>query len=203
MAFSKKGKRKIIYNEEEFFWFIRRDDDSYTDYLNIIKEDRSIIIYYRINQISDEFIHPRIFIQRSSRLKTGLYNFFPPLSDEIITPKIVSKILNWHEHTDTGISPVRHQPPEFSLTDIDYKNGKIIFISDDFKNSSEDMLLVEYPGNYILDLGWYGSSNGYIMYIIKNEDWENPVKKVHTGYYYLKEILENAVDYILKISNHT
>ena len=65
------------------------------------------------------------------------------------------------------------------------------------------MLLVEYPDNYILDLGWYGSSNGYIIYIIKNEDWENPVKKVHTGYYYLKEILENAVDYILKISNHT
>ena len=45
MAFSKKGKRKIIYNEEVFYWFVKRDEDYSTDYLNIIKEDSSLVIF--------------------------------------------------------------------------------------------------------------------------------------------------------------
>ena len=65
MGFSKKGKRKIIYNEEIFYWFIKRDEDYGTDHLNIIKEDRSLVIFYRVNQISDEFIHPKVFIEKS------------------------------------------------------------------------------------------------------------------------------------------
>ena len=198
MSFNKKGKRKIIYNEEVFYWYIKRDEGySFSDYLTIIKEDRSVILYYRVNQISDEFIHPKIFIQKSSRLKTGLYCFFPPLPDEIITPKTVSEILKWHEQCNVSITPVKYQPSDFSLADIDYKTGKITYISDDFKNPSEDMLQVTYPKGYILDLGWYGSSNGYIICIIKDKNWEVPVKKVHTGFYSLKEILENAVNYIM------
>ena len=199
MGISKKGKRKIIYNEELFYWFIQRDEDYGTDHLNIIKEDRSLIIFYRVNQIRDEFIHPKVFIKKSSRLKTGLYPFFPLLSDEIITPKTIINILKWHEQCDVSITPVKHQPLGFSLADIDYKAGKINHISDDFKHLSEDMLQIEYPGGYILDLGWYGSSNGYIIYIIKDKNWETPVKKVHTGYYSLKEILENAVDFITSL----
>ena len=70
MALSKKGKRKIIYNEEIFYWYIKSDEDYGTDYLNIIKEDCSIVIFYRVNQISDEFIHPKVFIEKSNRLKT-------------------------------------------------------------------------------------------------------------------------------------
>lgn len=51
----------------------------------------------------------------------------------------------------------------------------------DIKWLSEDMLQVEYPNNYILDVGWYGKSftlNGvFIIYIIKNFKWESPVFK--------------------------
>ena len=199
MGFSKNGKRKIIYNENIFYWFVKRDEDHGTDYLNIIKEDRSLVIFYRVNQIGDEFIHPKIFVEKSSRLKTGLYSFFPPLSDEIITPKTVRKILKWHDQCDVSVNPVKYQPSGFSLADIDYKTGKINHISDDFKHLSEDMLQIEYPGGYILDLGWYGSSNGYIIHIIKNKNWETPVKKIYAGYYSLKEILENAVDFITSL----
>ena len=199
MGISKKGKRKIIYNEELFYWFIQRDEDYGTDHLNIIKEDCSLIIFYRVNQIRDEFIHPKVFIKKSSRLKTGLYPFFPLLSDEITTPKTIINILKWHEQCDVSITPVKHQPLGFSLADIDYKAGKIIHISNDFKHLSEDMLQIEYPGGYILDLGWYGSSNGYIIYIIKDKNWETPVKKIHTGFYSLKEVLKNAVDFITSL----
>ena len=200
MAFSKKGKRKINYNGEIFYWFVKKDEDYDIDYLNIINENQSLVIFYRVNQISDEFIHPKIFIQKSSRLKTGLYCIFPPLMDEIITPKTISSILKWHAETDTSITPVKYQSSGFLLSDVDYKTGKILHIADNFETLSEDMLLVEYPGNYLLDLGWYGTSNGYIIHIIKDKNWEFPAKKVYSGYYSLKEILENAVNHIISIS---
>ncbi len=200
MAFSKKGKRKIIYNEEVFYWYVKRDEDYYTTYLNIINEDNSLVIQYYVDQIRHEFIHPKVFIQKSSRLKTGLYCFFPPLPDEVITPKIISKILEWHEQSSTSITPVEYQPHDFLLTDIDYKTGKINYISDGFSYPTEDMLQVNYSGGYTLDLGWYGSSNGYILYIIKDEDWDTPVKRIQTSRWHLKEILKNAIDFIISLS---
>lgn len=38
----------------------------------------------------------------------------------------------------------------------------------------EDMLQLEYK-NYIIDFGFY--SNQFILYIIKDNNWENPIKK--------------------------
>lgn len=38
----------------------------------------------------------------------------------------------------------------------------------------EDMLQLEYK-NYIIDFGLY--SDKFILYIIKNNDWNNPIKK--------------------------
>lgn len=38
----------------------------------------------------------------------------------------------------------------------------------------EDMLQLEYK-NYIIDFGFY--SNKFILYIIKDYNWENPIKK--------------------------
>ena len=62
------------------------------------------------------------------------------------------------------------------------------------------MLQVNYSGGYTLDLGWYGSSNGYVLYIIKDEDWDTPVKRIQTSRWHLKEILKNAIDFIISLS---
>ncbi len=37
----------------------------------------------------------------------------------------------------------------------------------------EDMLQVDYPNNFILDMGWCGKA--YIIYIVKDFEWGNPV----------------------------
>jgi hypothetical protein len=51
----------------------------------------------------------------------------------------------------------------------------------DIKFLSEDMLQVEYPNSYLIDVGWYGrysTLNGvFIIRIIKNSEWDNPVFK--------------------------
>jgi len=41
----------------------------------------------------------------------------------------------------------------------------------------EGMLQVEYPNGLIFDVSWYGRRNGFIIYLIKDFDWENPIIK--------------------------
>lgn len=61
--------------------------------------------------------------------------------------------------------------------DIDFKSGEIRFSSENIND--EDILQVEYPDNYILDLGWYGKSGGFALYIIRDFEWSVPVVEYH------------------------
>ena len=42
----------------------------------------------------------------------------------------------------------------------------------------EDMLQVEYPNGFLLDMGWY--QDRYIIFIIQNFDWSHPVRQYET-----------------------
>ena len=63
------------------------------------------------------------------------------------------------------------------FSEFNYQNGNIEYIDNDFSYLYEDMLQVIYPNNHLLDIGWYGSNNGFFIYIIKNSDWQNPIAK--------------------------
>ena len=58
---------------------------------------------------------------------------------------------------------------------IDFGTGKIIFLDIIQK---EDMLQVEYPNCFLLDMGWY--QDRYIISVIHNFDWANPVQQYET-----------------------
>ena len=55
---------------------------------------------------------------------------------------------------------------------IDFDTGKVIFLD---ATRKEDMLQVEYPNGFLLDMGWY--QDRYIISIIHNFDWPHPVKR--------------------------
>lgn len=57
----------------------------------------------------------------------------------------------------------------------DFGTGKVTFLDDTQK---EDMLQVEYPNGFLMDMGWY--QDRYIILIIQNFDWTNPVKRYET-----------------------
>ena len=42
----------------------------------------------------------------------------------------------------------------------------------------EDMLQIEFPNEFIIDVGWYDSKKAFIIYVIQCYNWENPIKKV-------------------------
>lgn len=46
-------------------------------------------------------------------------------------------------------------------------------------HAKEDMLQVEYPNCFLLDMGWY--QDRYIISIIQNFDWTHPVQQYETA----------------------
>lgn len=57
---------------------------------------------------------------------------------------------------------------------IDFLSGEVHWLE---TYRDEDMLMVVYPNNYILDMGWYEGINKYVIYIIKDNCWGVPVAK--------------------------
>ena len=58
---------------------------------------------------------------------------------------------------------------------MDFDTGKVIFLD---ATRKEDMLQVEYPNCFLLDMGWY--QDRYIISVIHNFDWANPVQQSET-----------------------
>ena len=58
---------------------------------------------------------------------------------------------------------------------IDFDTGKVIFLD---ATRKEDMLQVEYPNCFLLDMGWY--QDRYIISVIHNFDWAKPVQQDET-----------------------
>ncbi len=58
---------------------------------------------------------------------------------------------------------------------VDFGTGKVIFLD---VTRKEDMLQVEYPNCFLLYMGWY--QDRYIISVIHNFDWANPVQQYET-----------------------
>jgi hypothetical protein len=76
----------------------------------------------------------------------------------------------------------------------------------DIKWLNEDLMLVEYPGNYLLDVGWYGRAmtlNGvFIIYIIKDCKWDNPVyRREYRSVSELYKGMEEAIKRVKQLIN--
>lgn len=76
------------------------------------------------------------------------------------------------------------------MDNIDFGIGKIVcnVFNIDFEKTiigqedslTEDLIQVEYPGNYLLDIGWYPEYDckvKFIINIIHNYNWDKPVYK--------------------------
>ncbi len=91
---AKKGKRKLVFENTEYVWFVKKTDD--TALLSISSVDKKLVLSYRVNQISDEYIHPKITVLQSEKMAPGVYSFFPPLADESISANTIRALLKWY-----------------------------------------------------------------------------------------------------------
>ena len=83
-----------------------------------------------------------------------------------------------------------------SWSRMDFGTGKIIFLD---ITQKEDMLQVEYPNYFLLDMGWY--QDRYIISVIHNFDWTHPVQQCETAERnQLPKLLTEAVHLVEKES---
>lgn len=73
------------------------------------------------------------------------------------------------------------------FVNIDYYPGKVVY--DDFDSTindpidanslllKEDMIQVKYPLGYTLDIGHYSGIKKFIVYVIRDCNWEEPITK--------------------------
>ena len=86
------------------------------------------------------------------------------------------------------------------FSEFDFLSGDVRWI-DDYRQ--EDMLQVIYPNNYILDMGWYGGIEKYVINIIKDLEWGVPVAKYTARTEEnIKLLLQEAIEKIEYESNN-
>lgn len=101
---AKKGKRTLIFKGITYVWFVKKTDEAAL--LSISSEDKKLVLSYRVDQINDEYIHPKISVLQSEKLIPGVYSFFPPLADEGISAHNVRAILNWYLIQSADLKPL-------------------------------------------------------------------------------------------------
>lgn len=100
-----------------------------------------------------------------------------------------------------------------TFKNIDFKSGIIVYndldidldkpLSKQTTHLDEDMLQVKYPLNYTLDIGWYGDvkcEGKFVLQLIKNCDWDNPIyKKATMDLNRLEKYLQECIDLVEKL----
>lgn len=93
MGVRKKGRRKIVCNNQEYVWYVALDDDSVYYILNIRSEDKSLILSYPIKTRTSYIISMgRVF---QGKKTDGVWHRYrlPFEGVDIVTPEFVADII--------------------------------------------------------------------------------------------------------------
>lgn len=95
MGVGKRSRRKICVENKKYVWYVSKDCDSPYDILNIISEDKSLIVSCPLKTETAYLISKGLTFQNQET--SGVWNRYllPFLIPEIITPVFVAKIISW------------------------------------------------------------------------------------------------------------
>ncbi|MDE7098993.1 MAG: hypothetical protein K2O60_07575 [Ruminococcus sp.] len=98
MGISKKGRRKITVFNKSYVWYVEADCDSLYYILNIVSEDKALIISGPLKTETAYIISKGNMFQ--NKKTNGIWNRYllPFKVPEIITPKFVSDIIFFATH---------------------------------------------------------------------------------------------------------
>jgi hypothetical protein len=96
MAISRKGKRAIVVQGQTFYWYVGRDSyDRFAKALQITSPNKSLVLVYRLKPITEGSSFPKLQVLQSDRIARGCYQYRQDVHDEIVTPKLVSEIIQF------------------------------------------------------------------------------------------------------------
>ena len=101
MSIRSKGRRKIIVDGQTYLWYIALDDESPYNILNIVSDDKYLILSCPL-QTKTEYIISKGRVFQGKETKEGWCRYLLPFSiPERITPKFVEKLIVWStQNTD-------------------------------------------------------------------------------------------------------
>lgn len=95
MGVLEKSRRKIVYGNKKYIWYIAEDNDSPYRLLNIISGDKKFILSLSLDTDVSYVISKGRFFQ-GNKSKGGWDRYLLPFSiPTIITPKFVADIISW------------------------------------------------------------------------------------------------------------
>ncbi len=95
MSVRTKGRRKIIVNEKKYVWYVKLDSESPYHVLNIISEDKKLIISCPLETNTPYVISKGMVFQgKPTDGYWGRY-LLPFCVPQIITPQFVADVIRW------------------------------------------------------------------------------------------------------------
>ncbi|EPY09231.1 hypothetical protein PAALTS15_00020 [Paenibacillus alvei TS-15] len=116
MGVNTKYRRKIVRLNKVFYWYVTPDfEDEGNIKLHILSEDKKFIVAYEVGQNSRPNKNPFIVIMGKEFVGlnneyTGYRRALTPLwEDDLITPGLVGKIIDWCYSTEKELTLVDWQ----------------------------------------------------------------------------------------------
>ena len=103
MSVRTKGRRKITVGGKLYIWYVAPDDDSPYNFLNIVSDDKYLILSCPLRTDTAYAISKgRIFQMKET---DGTWNRYllPFEMPDIITPRFVEKMIIWATRNDKAI----------------------------------------------------------------------------------------------------
>lgn len=99
---NKKGRRKFVHGEKNYFWYVKEDDEDYGRIkLFIVSEDKKFNVSYEAGQSKrDQMPFIVVIGLEFGGLENGGRNGWvriqtPSWDDDVITPGLVKIIIEW------------------------------------------------------------------------------------------------------------
>lgn len=95
MSVRKKSRRKIQYNDKLYTWYVKLDYESPDYLLNVVAEDKSLILTCPLHKEKPYIISKGKIFQ--NQMMDGIWHRYllPFELPEAITPKFVSMLIQW------------------------------------------------------------------------------------------------------------
>lgn len=116
MGIAKKNKRKLIFQDREFYWWVVDDYDGHRGMLeiNIASEDKAFLVRYYAIQVQETNRHITVIGKQFPGLerKEGVWqrficpNFIPTFKNRGIGPRNIHSILEWCFEPNKELIPV-------------------------------------------------------------------------------------------------
>lgn len=103
MGINSKGKRKITYNDQLYVWHVSLDDESPYYILNIVSEDKKLILACPLGVDRNYVISKGTIFQGQKTSGRWQRYLCPVVFPEVITPKIVANIIRWAVDENDGV----------------------------------------------------------------------------------------------------